>query len=288
MQLIILIIIVILWSSSIKIVGISFLPCVQLSTLEPSFLSRAKKSKIFTIFSLSLFSFSMTGCKILGDLEKRGLGDGEMTQWLKALALTGDPTSTWELETILNSGEPVTSSGLSGHERHVWCTYVHAGKTCIHIQKINLFIKIKDEGFIWINSSGYWKVEGWLTLSVWPPGRAVLQGQFDGWRLSITGCVRKGECEEEDGAHARGERKTAACRRGEHFGWTQFPNSLFSWELSPSVRPTLIFPNAGHLNPLPYALTVEGYMSSAPILTSEQEAFGNVSQWGCRQTSSKP
>lgn len=130
-----------------------------------------------------------------------------------------------------------------------------------------------------------WRLIDFIYLT---SGKGSTQGQFDGWRLSITGCVRKGEYEEEDGAHARGERKTAACRRGKHFGWTQFPNSLFSWELSPSVRPTLIFPNAGHLNPLPYALIVEGFMSSAPILTSEQEAFGNVSQWGCRQTSSKP
>lgn len=42
-----------------------------------------------------------------------------MAQRLKALALAGDPTSTRQLEIILNSGEPVTSSGLSGHERHV-------------------------------------------------------------------------------------------------------------------------------------------------------------------------
>jgi len=64
----------------------------------------------------------------------------EIAQWLRALAaLAGDLEfgSAWHQL----SGCIKPSSGFGGHQAHIWCIHIHAGKTFIHIRNKDKSLK---------------------------------------------------------------------------------------------------------------------------------------------------
>ena len=96
----------------------------------------------------------------------------QMASWLRALAALADrtkvefPASPWQLTTSCNPssreskscgfcrrpnrrgaqkliqahtpvlGKMLPSSDLCWHQAHMWCTYIHAGKTLLHLKQI--------------------------------------------------------------------------------------------------------------------------------------------------------
>lgn len=76
----------------------------------------------------------LTGHAILGGIRKKASGRaGETAQWSKTLAIPEDtvlfPRMCMVANSIYNSSIPDTSFGLGGHQAHMWCTYIHTGKT---------------------------------------------------------------------------------------------------------------------------------------------------------------